>query len=401
MSKKIAYTIVLVIILIAGLSLYVYKFKRPLPEIHLEEKSFSQLPGWKNANLRPSLEAFKISCKAFLKQNPEKSVGSKFIELKVKDWQPICQAAMRVNPKSQQEIKSFFETWFSPATFYTDQPVKGLFTGYYMPIVKGSLTKTEQYNVPVYGVPKNLISVYLGAFDSDLKHHRRLFGRVKGNSLIPYYTRKEILEGAIEGLAPALAWINSPVDLQFLEIEGSGVIELENGERLAIGYAAQNGQPYTSIAKVLIERGVLTKQNASMQGIRNYFKTNPKEVSSVLNQNKSFVFFHKHPQEEALGSQGVPLTPGYSMAVDLKWVPIGTPLWLKTTRPDHNDKKKPLERLMIAQDTGGAIRGPVRGDLYWGTGDEAIFVAGHMKNMGHYWLLLPKTYFKNASMDEK
>ncbi|GGI76763.1 murein transglycosylase A [Legionella impletisoli] len=396
MRKKIVYSIILVLlILIVTVGLYLFKFKQPKPEIHLKEQSFNQLPGWETADLRPSLETFKVSCKAFLKQNPEKIVGSKFIELKVNDWQPICQAAMNVNPESNKEIKAFFETWFSPATFHTDEPVKGLFTGYYMPLVKGSLTKTDQFNVPVYGVPKDLISVDLGLFDSDLKHHRRLFGRVKENSLIPYYTRKEIRKGAIEGFAPTLAWIESPVDLQFLEIEGSGVIELENGEQIVIGYAAQNGQPYTSIAKVLIERGVLTKQNASMQGIRNYFKAHPEEINAVLNQNKSFVFFHRHSRVEALGSQGVPLTPGYSMAVDLKWVPIGTPLWLKTTRPDHKNKKKPLERLMIAQDTGGAIRGPVRGDLYWGTGDEAIFIAGHMKNMGYYWLLLPKTYFNH------
>ncbi len=208
------------------------------------------------------------------------------------------------------------------------------------------------------------------------------------------------MKGGIQQTAPKLAWIESPVDLQFLEIEGSGIIELEDGKQVAIGYAAQNGLPYTSIAKVLIDRGVLTKHNASMQGIRKYFKENPDEVEAVLFQNESFVFFEKQTDAEAYGSQGVALTPGYSMAVDRKWVPMGVPLWLDTTRPDKKDKKKSRKRLMIAQDTGGAIKGPVRGDLYWGTGEKAIFIAGHMKNMGYYWLLLPRDYYQRHPMPE-
>lgn len=393
MKKTFLYIVSLLIIIGAVIGLYFYKYKKPIPEMHLKAKQFSDLPGWRSADPRESLRVFKISCKAFLKQKPEQFVGSKEINLKVADWHPICEDAQKVNAESKEQAKQFFEKWFKPAIFHVDRPVKGLFTGYYMPVVSGSLTKTEKYNTPVYGVPNDLISVDLKLFDKELAHHRRLFGRVQGNSLIPYYTRKEIFNGKIDDAAPKIAWIENPVDLQFLEIEGSGVIELENGEQVGIGYAAQNGNPYTSIAKILIERGVLTKHNASMQGIRRYFKENPDEINSVLFQNKSFIFFEKQSHTEALGSQGVPLTPGYSMAVDLQWIPIGVPLWLQTTRPDKQTKKQPLERLMIAQDTGGAIRGPVRGDVYWGTGDEATFIAGHMKNMGYYWLLLPKTYF--------
>ena len=159
-----------------------------------------------------------------------------------------------------------------------------------------------------------------------------------------------------------------------------------------MGYDAQNGQPYTAIAGVLIKEGTMTRDNASMQGIKRYLEAHPQQMHRVLNQNKSFVFFRKMAQNVALGSQGVSLTPGYSLAIDREWIPMGTPLWLNTTRPDSNnpDKTKPMKRLMIAQDTGGAIRGKIRGDVFWGGGDRATSIAGHMKNSGHYWLLLPR-----------
>lgn len=396
MTKKYIYIVGFLLLVASASSLFLFKYKQgvaPEPsKIDLKAKEFNDLPGWDKSDPRVSLKAFKTSCKAFLKQHPEKPVGSKHISLQAKDWQPICKAARLIDDQSQHAAKHFFETWFSPVIFHDKTPVNGLFTGYYMPLLKGSLTKTKQYSVPIYGVPSNLIAVDFGRFDSDLKHHRRAFGRVKNKSIIPYYTREQIVNGSIDNVAPIVAWIEHRVDRQFLEIEGSGVIELDDGKKVTVGYAAQSGAPYTSIAKILIDKGVLTKDNASMQRIRKYFKDNPDQIDTVLNQNKSFVFFDRHPREEALGSQGVPLTPGYSLAVDRKWIPMGVPLWLSTTRPDQQAHETPMERLMIAQDTGGAIKGPVRGDVYWGTGDEAIFIAGHMKNRGYYWLLLPKSY---------
>lgn len=389
-THLIFWSIALILVVSAGLFIWLYEAKKP--QIHLKPLAFSELPGWGQVQSKKSLEAFLISCKAFLRQNPEKNVGSQFIELKAKDWQKICTAALKVDKEDEGEIQAFFESWFVPAEFFDNRPVGGLFTGYYMPLIPGSLTKTEIFTVPIYSVPKNMIQVDLRKFIPDLKKRYKVVGRVKGNQLVPYYTRKDIVQGAIAKDSTVIAWIEDRVDRQFLEIEGSGVIELNSGDKVTVGYAAENGAPYTSIARILIERGVLTKHNASMQGIRRYFKEHPEEVDDVLFQNKSFVFFNSHPREEALGSQGVPLTPGYSLAVDRKWIPMGMPLYLKTVRPDKKDKKKPLERLMIAQDTGGAIRGPVRGDIYWGTGEKAIFIAGHMKNMGIYYLFLPKQY---------
>lgn len=394
--KKIIIIVVLILMIIGSvLGLYYYKMEPEIEEIELKKVAFSDLPGWQDQDPRPSFKAFQKSCRVFLKQSPEKIVGSKHIPLKASDWQPLCHAAKQVDGQSKKAVKNFFETWFQPSMFFLKEDIKGLFTGYYMPVIPGSLIKTDKYKTPVYGVPSNLVSVRLGEFDKNLKHHKRIFGKVNHRQLKPYHDRKSILSGKIKDVTPTIAWIESPVDLQFLEIEGSGIIEFESGGKLAVGYAAENGHPYTSIAKILIESGHLDRHKASMQGIRKYFKENPEQVENVLFQNKSFVFFEKQQDSEAYGSQGVALTPGYSLAVDLKWVPIGTPLWLNTTRPDKTTKKAPMKRLMIAQDTGGAIRGPVRGDVYWGSGERAIFIAGHMKNMGYYWLLLPKKYMES------
>ena len=353
---------------------------------------FSKLPGWGKGNLLPSLTTFQESCKVFLKKSPDKTVGSDFVQLKAEDWFPACQAAMLL-PKSatSKKIQAFFQKWFDVVEFYNGKPVQGLFTGYYMSALKGSLTKTDKFNVPIYGLPDNLVSIKLSLFDPAFKS-RRLFGRLHGkHQLVPYYTRAEIDDGAIKNKAPVLAWVDSKIDRQFLEIQGSGVIELADGSSLYIGYVAENGAPYTAIAGVLIKQGVMTKDNASMQGIRRYLDAHPDKIKFVLNQNKSFVFFEIVKEKAAYGSQGTSLTPGYSMAVDLKWVPMGAPVWLDTKRPDlHSNKTHPFRRLMIAQDTGGAIRGAVRGDVYWGAGEKATTIAGRMKNFGQYWILLPK-----------
>lgn len=353
--------------------------------------TFNQLPGWKTADLKKSLMAFQTSCRAFVKQNPEQVVGTDHIDLQVKDWQPACYAALKINPVSEKAAKSFFQEWFAPVEFYDKQTGPGLFTGYYVPGLKGSYTKSKEFSVPLYETPDDLVTADLGMFFNDLKN-RRIVARLDKNKLVPYYTREQINHGAIKKKARVLVWIQSPIDRVFLEIQGSGVIDLDNGDRISVGYDAQNGQPYTAIAGVLIKKGVMTRDNASMQGIKRYLTEHPKELDDVINQNKSFVFFRKMTQGIALGSQGVSLTPGYSLAIDRQWIPMGTPLWLNTTRPDSKnpDTHKPMQRLMIAQDTGGAIRGKIRGDVFWGGGDRATLIAGHMKNEGHYWLLLPK-----------
>ncbi len=362
------------------------------PEIEWKPAaSFQVLPGWNTTDLSASFKTFKVSCDIFFRQPATKEVGSKYFPLKAEDWYPACKAARKLSNPSNAEIKTFFTTWFDPGEFYeAGNAVEGLFTGYYVPLIDGSLKKTEEYTVPIYALPRNWVIIRLNDFDDNLPD-RKLIGRVDGHHIYPFHTRAEINQGAIDEHAPVLVWLNDQVDRLFLEIQGSGLIKLTNGREMAIGYAGQNGAAYTSIASVLINRGVMTRHNASMQNIRAYFKEHPEKVQDVLNQNKSFVFFEKQGKAGARGAQGAYLTPGYSLAVDRAWVPMGAPVWLDTTKPDAKTKEQvPLQRLFIAQDTGGAIKGPVRGDVFWGNGEDAGAIAGRMKNKGRYWVMLPR-----------
>ncbi len=386
MRHKLLYILIIIVLCLLCFILW-----KPKPhKITFRTSSFSELPGWSTVDTKKSLLAFQKSCKAFLKQDPNQSVGSEFVDLQAKDWHPACMAALSLTRASNKEIKAFFQKWFIPVEFFDRQPVNGLFTGYYMPLLKGSLTKTKKYHVPLYGLPRNLVTINLSLFDPKLKH-RTLVGRVKGHQVVPYYTRAEINKGAIKDVAPVIAWVDSTIDRLFLEIQGSGIIEFDDGKQIIVGYDGQNGAPYTAIAKVLIDQGVMTRENASMQQIRHYLEAHPDQINRVLNQNKSFVFFDILQQRAALGTQGVPLTPGYSLAIDRQWVPLGTPVWLSTTRPyQKSDQHKVFQRLMVAQDTGGAIKGVVRGDVFWGAGVQATAIAGKMKNKGQYWLLMPR-----------
>lgn len=361
------------------------------PEIAWKEAdSFDGLAGWDKADFRPSLKAFQVSCAVFLRQPENKEVGTKAIPLKVKDWYPACRAALKLSNPTDAEAKTYFETWFNPGRFYDENPIEGLFTGYYVPVFDGSLKRTDEFPVPMYGLPRNWVTFRLSDFDENAPD-RKVVGRVEGHHIYPFHTRAEINRGAIERFAPVIVWVRNQVDRLFLEIQGSGLIKLPSGREIFIGYAGQNGAAYTSIAGVLIRRGEMTTDNASMQNIRAYFKAHPDEMQGIINENKSFVFFQKQQVAGARGAQGVFLTPGYSLAVDRAWVPLGTPLWLQTTRPDETTKAQvPLERLFIAQDTGGAIKGPVRGDVFWGGGDAAGEIAGRMKNKGMYWIMLPR-----------
>ncbi|MFT4059959.1 MAG: murein transglycosylase A [Legionella sp.] len=396
MKAKIKYiSLSLAISALGVFSWWFWPSKQPVepkkPTAMFRPVTFSQLPGWQSVNLTKSFAAFQISCRAFMNQNPEQMVGTNDINLQVKDWQPACSVALTMNSVTENTAKAFFQEWFHPVEFFDKNTGPGLFTGYYVPSIKGSYKKTKEFSVPLYETPNDLIVSDLGMFFNDLKN-RSIVGHLVKHKLVPYYSRAQINHGALKGKARVLVWINNPVDRLFLEIQGSGMIELENKKNLYIGYDSQNGLPYTAIAGVLIKQGVMTKDNASMQAIKRYLTGHPEQMDKVINQNQSFVFFRKMDEGVALGSQGVSLTPGYSLAIDKQWIPMGIPLWLNTSRPDSTnpDKNKSMQRLMIAQDTGGAIRGKIRGDVFWGGGERATMIAGHMKNPGKYWLLLPK-----------
>jgi len=268
-----------------------------------------------------------------------------------------------------------------------DGSSEGLITGYYEPVVAGSRTRSERYRYPVHGAPDDLVGVDLDSVNPELKG-MRLRGRVQGNRLVPYWTRADIEAGRVR--PPVLAWVADPIELFFLQIQGSGQIALDSGGRLRLGYADQNGHPYRSLGRMLIQRGELTLEQSSMQGIQAWAAANPGKLREALDTNPSYVLFREMPpsNEGPVGTLGVPLSAAYSLAIDARLVPLGAPVFLATTQPLS---RAPLERLMAAQDTGGAIRGAVRADLYWGSGPEAGALAGRMRQQGRLWVLWPKT----------
>jgi membrane-bound lytic murein transglycosylase A len=245
--------------------------------------------------------------------------------------------------------------------------------------------------VPLYGRPPDLVSVDLGSFREDLKG-RRIAGRVEEGKLVPYADRQAIEQGALAGHDLELVWVDDPIDAFFLQIQGSGRVRLADGGELRVGYAGENGHPYYAIGRELVKRGALRKEEVSMQSIRRWLEEHPDEAPAVLATNASYVFFQVIEGEGPLGAEGIPITAGRSLAVDRKHWPLGVPLWVDTAAPaaQKGAPDRPLRRLVIAQDTGGAIRGPIRGDVFWGASDEAAEIAGRMKHPGRLWVLLPK-----------
>jgi membrane-bound lytic murein transglycosylase A len=270
------------------------------------------------------------------------------------------------------------------------EPV-GLFTGYYEPTLHGSRTGGATFPVPLYLRPPELVEVELGRFRPDLEG-KRIAGEVRDGALVPYHDRGAIEEGALAGRDLELLWVDDAVDAFFLQIQGSGLVELREGGTVRVGYAAQNGHPYYAIGRELVARGAMALDQVSMQSIAEWLRAHPAEAVDVMRTNASFVFFRELDEEGPLGSMGVVLTPERSLAIDPMYLPMGAPLWLETTLPAAaGEAAPPLRRLVVAQDTGGAIRGPVRGDVFWGPGERAAELAGRMRQEGRLWLLLPRS----------
>jgi membrane-bound lytic murein transglycosylase A len=346
----------------------------PAPrEARFAAAGYDALPGWQEALLAPSLQAFVRGCARLAEAHALRGA---------------CEAAAAVPPQDEGAARSFFETGFSAyAIAAPDGAAEGLMTGYYEPILNGSRERSARHRYPVYGVPEDLVVVDLAGQYPELQG-MRLRGRIDGRRLVPYWSRADIDGGKTALRAPVLAWLEDPVELFFLQIQGSGQIRLESGERIRVGYADQNGHPYRSLGRHLVERGELLLEQASMQGIKAWAAANPARLQEALNVNASYVFFRElAPQDGPIGALGAPLSAGYSMAVDPRFLPLGAPVYLATTFPLSTHA---LERLMVAQDTGGAIRGAVRADFFWGSGDEAGALAGRMRQQGRLWLLWPR-----------
>ncbi len=311
-------------------------------------------------------------------------------------WQTACSAAQSLNKPSNAEIVDYFTHYFDVySTSNTDGSSTGLMTGYYEPVLKGSRTKTAQYAQPLYRQPSDLITVDLADIYPELKYKRvrgKLVQDKEGrNRLVPYATREQIDAAPSPLAGNELVWVDDSVEAFFLQVQGSGMVKFENGEQMHVGYADQNGHAYNSIGRILIDRGELTKDQAGMQGIKNWAGKNPAKLRELFNANPSYVFFTELPANLTgpLGALGVPLMAERSVAIDPKFIPLGAPIFLSTTQPNT---QKPLKRLMLAQDTGGAIKGGVRADFFWGAGDAAGKMAGSMKQQGKIWVLLPKGF---------
>jgi membrane-bound lytic murein transglycosylase A len=306
-------------------------------------------------------------------------------------WQEACSAASKLNKPNNAAIIAYLTDNFNVyAATNQEGSDSGLVTGYYEPLLKGSRTKSAQYPYPLYKQPADLITVELADIYPELKG-KRVRGKLVGNKLVPYASRADI-EAATSPLAGSeLVWIDDIVDGFFLQVQGSGLVQLNNGQKMHVGYADQNGQAYNSIGRILIERGEINKDQASMQGIKNWGRSNPSKLRELLNANPSYVFFKELPAglSGPLGALGVPLSAERSVAIDPKYVPLGAPIFLSTTQPNSAN---PLKRLMVAQDTGGAIKGGVRADYFWGAGEAAGKQAGAMKQTGKIWVLLPKDF---------
>lgn len=351
-------------------------------DTHLTIVDWSDLPEWNIDQVSDGLSALLQSCKVLQK---------------AQEWHSICQEAQVLVGASNEEQRFFYESYFSPFKVHNEDDANaGLVTGYYEPLLSGSLKRSAEYAYPVYAVPDDLISVDVKTHPS-FKNFRGV-GRQAHGELIPYFTRSEIDQGLARVKGKEILWVKDKIELFFLQIQGSGRVKLEDGSTIRLGFAKSNGHPYRSIGKSLVKKGELELSQASMQGIKDWAANNPHRIDALLNENPSYVFFRMLPPnlDGPIGSLGVPLTPKRSIAVDDTYIPAGFPVYLATTQPNSTF---PLNQLMFAQDKGGAIKGAVRADYFWGFGDSAAINAGKMKQEGFMWVLIPKTFLLTKDMN--
>jgi membrane-bound lytic murein transglycosylase A len=369
---------------------------KPIDELALKPVTFAALQGWADADMRAALVAFTGSCRKILARGDGDAFGGDKAYGTVGAWRSACQAALQTSAPNAASARQFFETWFAPAQAFNRAEPVGLFTGYYEPELLGSRKPTAQFATPLYARPSDLVAVDLGAFRPNLKGER-ITGRVEGAKLVPYDTRAAIVGGALRDRSAVVAYVDDPTAAFFLQVQGSGRVRFADGAVVRVAYDGQNGHPYTAVGRVLVDRGEIAREALSMQAIRAWLKANPGKAPALLNENASFVFFKEQPLADpslgAEGAQGVALTAEASLAVDLRFHGLGAPMWVEGSAPADSEGAADVafRRLLIAQDTGGAIRGPVRGDVYWGSSARAESVAGRMAHKGQLFVLLPKT----------
>jgi len=350
----------------------------PVPHTVYEPASWSALPGWNQDEMKDAWPAFVQSCTA---------AGHR------KRWQAVCDAARNTDPATSQQVRAFFERYFEPFAIAKQVGSQadgvGLITGYFEPVLDGTRTASRQFNTPLYAPPPDLLTVDLGSEYPELKG-KPIRARLEGRRVVPYYSRADLeRDPALKD--DAIVWVNDALSAFLLEVQGSGRVQLSTGETIRLHYADQNGYPYRSIGQYLVDHGELKRGEATLPAIRAWALAHPARVPELLDADPSVVFFDEEPLgNPALGPKGalgVPLTPDRSVAVDPSAIPLGAPVFLATTFPDSSIA---LNRLVFAQDTGGAIRGSVRADYFWGIGEQAGSQAGEMRQPGRMWLIWPK-----------
>jgi len=347
------------------------------PAKPLERAEWADLPGWQADRLTAALPALRQSC-SVLARKPL--------------WQPFCvELSSLGRSASEAQLRALVVRTLRPWRLVNaDGTREGLVTGYYEPVIQGSRHRDAVNRWPIYGVPDDMLTIDLGLAYPELAKYR-LRGRIDGRRVVPYWNRGEINQQGDAFKAPVLLWAADPIDLFFLQVQGSGRVQLSDGSMVRVGYADQNGFPYQSIGRWLVAQGELSLDKASMAGIKAWARANPSRLPELLESNPSFVFFRQLPSggDGPIGALGVPLTAERSIAVDPQSIPLGAPVYLASSWPNES---RELRRLMVAQDTGGAIKGVVRADFFWGFGPAKGALAGRMRQSGEMWVLLPAGY---------
>src|SRR6201996_4953705 len=353
--------------------------------------AWSDVPGWGDDDQLAAFQTFRASCRSIAAQHDAAPAEPKALGASLRE---PCRAARAADIAEGDKARTFFEDNFVPLEISRLGQDAGFVTGYYEPIIEGSRVQTDVYNVPVYRRPSNLFMRGYSQASPNLPNKGQVFRKIGRRKLVPYYDRGEIEDGVLEGRGIEICWLKDHTDLLFAQIQGSARIRLPDGATLRINYDSYNGYPYTAVGRVLVDRGIYTRDEVSMQKIREWMEANPDGAKEVRRQNRSYVFFREvqlSDKEEAIGAQGIPLTPGRSIAVDKPLHVYGTPFFTAGALPIESERSKtPFRKLMIAQDTGSAISGPARADLYFGAGPEAGKIAGRLKSNARFVMLVPK-----------
>jgi membrane-bound lytic murein transglycosylase A len=365
------------------------------PVLGLTPVAFTDVPGWQQDHLSAAMTALRRECAVIATLPADTELGGEVPATRpggrAGDWRPLCAATAAVAPGDEAGARAVLERTLQPYAINDNGQAEGLFTGYYEPEVAGAMRRGGRYQTPLLRRPADLVRVDLGDFSRDLKGHT-IEGRVSGPRLMPYYDRAGIEAGALDGQKLALMYLADPIDAFFLQIQGSGRVRTADGQIVRVTYDAQNGRPYVPIGRLLVERGALARDKVSMQSIRAWLEGHPDQAQALMDANPSYVFFRRIPglpaNEGAPGALHVPLTPERSLAVDRRFIPLAAPVFVATSDPLDG---APWQHLLLAQDIGGAIKGPVRGDIFFGWGADAERLAGTMQQKGAAYLLLPRT----------